>query len=198
MTTRYKASDPISVFDASLLWFDKNPHEQTRYGIHGWIVLLVRDAQVYDLAHTLLDEIEKGSIEAKKSWLRDIPPSWKDRLGSLPGELDPRNTTFSIGALVQFAAKRDQKPGFLAHLIGNTTVNVQDVEPPSSTQRKAARPSRDRARKALQDIYGDVIPDQAAEPNSILLRHVSRWLKEKKLSEVSDDTILRAAGRRHN
>jgi hypothetical protein len=65
-TVRYTASDTISIFHASLLWFGKNPRELlSGYGLHGWIVLLTRDQDVYDLACTLLSQIEQGSIRAQ-------------------------------------------------------------------------------------------------------------------------------------
>jgi hypothetical protein len=65
----------------------------------------------------LLEEIEKGLIQAKRSWLRDIPLSWKHRLGPLPGELDPRHTEIGISELVKFAFRHNLKPDFLAHLM---------------------------------------------------------------------------------
>ena len=74
MTSRYTASDVISVFEASLLWFDKDPRQRLNYGPYDWIVLLTRDREAYDLACKLLSEIECGSIAARaKSWVRGIP-----------------------------------------------------------------------------------------------------------------------------
>ena len=113
---RFSASDTISIFDASLLWFDKNPDEQLYwYGDYGWIVLLTRDHQVRDLALALLSAVAEGSMPAKtKSWLPHyIPDSWKSRLGS-PDRLDPRRTEVTFGNLIKFAKKRGQRPPFLA------------------------------------------------------------------------------------
>ena len=110
----------ISVFDASLLWFDENPRDEAAggYGLHGWITLLTRNRASYDLAYELLSEIARGSIKAKQiSRLAGLPQSWKETLGSLPGDLDPRGTKVAIGDLVKFAIDRNQKPEFLAHLI---------------------------------------------------------------------------------
>jgi hypothetical protein len=45
-------------------------------------------------------------------------------------------------------------------------------------------------------IHTFIPPDQATEPNVNLCRRVSAKLNEAKLPNVSDDTILRAAGRR--
>lgn len=57
-------------------------------------------------------------------------------------------------------------------------------------------PSRERARNALNELYPDGVPDQAAKPNALLCREVGDKLRAANLPHVSDDTILRAAGRR--
>jgi hypothetical protein len=57
-------------------------------------------------------------------------------------------------------------------------------------------PSRERAEVALRAVYPQGIPDQATEPNVSLCRRVGQHLKESRLPGVSDDTTLRAAGRR--
>jgi hypothetical protein len=61
---------------------------------------------------------------------------------------------------------------------------------------KRGRPARDRAAQALLEIFESGVPDQATEPNAELCRKVGNWLKERRLPDVKDDTILRAAGRR--
>jgi hypothetical protein len=58
------------------------------------------------------------------------------------------------------------------------------------------QPTRERAQRALNALYPDRLPDQATVPNAILCGRVGEWLKENGLPDVSDDTILRAAGRR--
>jgi hypothetical protein len=64
-------------------------------------------------------------------------------------------------------------------------------------ERPARRlPSRERARNTLSALYPDGVPDQAAKPNAVLCREVGDKLKAAGLHPVSDDTILRAAGRR--
>jgi hypothetical protein len=45
-------------------------------------------------------------------------------------------------------------------------------------------------------VYPQGVPEQAREPNAILFQRVAAKLKEEGLHDVSDDTILRAAGRR--
>jgi hypothetical protein len=57
-------------------------------------------------------------------------------------------------------------------------------------------PSRERARNALNELYPNGVPNQAAKPNAVLCQEVGRKLKAAELPGVSDDTILRAAGRR--
>ena len=153
--------------------------------------MLTRDREVYDLAHMLLEEIEKGLIQAKRSWLRDIPPSWRHRLESLPGELDPRHTKVEISELVKFAIRHNLKPDFLAHLITVPT----DLEG-TTPNKQVRRPQRERAEWAVKDLYPNGVPDQASEPNRVVLKKVGNWLKNNKLHPVGNDTILRAAGRR--
>jgi hypothetical protein len=56
--------------------------------------------------------------------------------------------------------------------------------------------ARERASRAIQTLYPDGVPDQFTVPNTVLFRQVGDWLKERKLPNVSDATISRAAGRR--
>jgi hypothetical protein len=62
--------------------------------------------------------------------------------------------------------------------------------------RGKSQPSLERARGAIKELYPDGVPGQATEPNANLCRRVSTKLQEESLPRVSDDTILRAAGRR--
>ena len=55
-----------------------------------------------------------------------------------------------------------------------------------------ATPSFERARRVIEELYPNGVPDQATESNKKLCRQVSDKLTEP----VSADTILRAAGRR--
>jgi hypothetical protein len=78
------------------------------------------------------------------------------------------------------------------------------AKPGKSTEKQAvpvkratsSRPGRERALKALNEVYSNDFPDQASEPNARLCKKVGEWLKAAGLPDVSDDTILRAAGRR--
>jgi hypothetical protein len=59
-----------------------------------------------------------------------------------------------------------------------------------------SQPGRERAQRVLNALYPDGPPDQATVPNANLCGRVGDKLKELGLPAVSDDTILRAAGRR--
>jgi hypothetical protein len=72
---------------------------------------------------------------------------------------------------------------------------IDEQVPQQSSQRKH-RPTFERAKGIIEEIYPDGPPDQATEPNAVLCRRVSDKLKAAGLRSVSDDTILRAAGRR--
>jgi hypothetical protein len=64
----------------------------------------------------------------------------------------------------------------------------------SATRRN--RPVLESAKAAIKELYPEDVPGQAAEPNSLLCRRVGDLLKQMGRPHVSDDTILRAAGRR--
>ena len=63
-------------------------------------------------------------------------------------------------------------------------------------RRGKSKPALERARGAINTLYPGGAPGQATEPNANLCRRVSEKLKQAGLPGVSDDTILRAAGRR--
>ena len=70
---------------------------------------------------------------------------------------------------------------------------------PATNQLKRAKrggPSIERAQRAIEMLFSDGVPDQALLPNKTLYGRVGEWLKTSGLSKVSNDTILRAAGRR--
>jgi hypothetical protein len=70
------------------------------------------------------------------------------------------------------------------------------VRPAKQKSRDRSQPAFERARDAIGNIYPNGVPRQAEEPNKNLCRRVSEKLKQARLPDVSDDTILRAAGRR--
>lgn len=90
-----------------------------------------------------------------------------------------------------------------ADLLNWLTRNRQPLTPQKSTApRKKSRNKQARAQEAIKALYGDGVPAAWLLPNSLLCRRVSEWIKEdcKKRGllplEISDDTILRAAGRK--
>ena len=64
------------------------------------------------------------------------------------------------------------------------------------SRRDKSRPALELARGAIKELYPNGVPDQTTERNTILCGKVGDWLKSNKRSDVSDATILRAAGRR--
>ena len=64
--------------------------------------------------------------------------------------------------------------------------------------RKKRKPKLERTQAAINTLYPNGVPDQATLPNATLCQQVSDKLKNSRppLPSVSDDTILRAAGRR--
>jgi hypothetical protein len=63
-------------------------------------------------------------------------------------------------------------------------------------QKTKSQPAREGAKRAIQELYPEELPDQTALPNATLCRRVSDKLKALGLPGVSDETILRAAQRR--
>jgi hypothetical protein len=72
---------------------------------------------------------------------------------------------------------------------------IDSQEQPQRPRRKS-QPAFERARGIIKELYPGGVPSQVTEPNVNLCRRVSAKLKEANLPDVSDDTILRAAGRR--
>jgi hypothetical protein len=147
-----------------------------------------------------------GSPDVERDHSDPIPPRYFD----IPRNLgDPDNcitTDLDRASDAAFSAAFDGKhqkwfnvrvdgPSFVAWLRSRVSPSHTDEHAAKSLATRR-QPSRDRAKRALADIYSDNIPDQAVEPNSILCRKVGAWLKKYNLAEVKDDTILRAAGRR--
>jgi hypothetical protein len=68
--------------------------------------------------------------------------------------------------------------------------------------RRRSRPQRELAQRAIETLYPNSVPDQATVPNKILCQQANAKLEEfansagQKPLRISDDTFLRAAGRR--
>jgi hypothetical protein len=74
---------------------------------------------------------------------------------------------------------------------------AQDA-PSDASPKSRSRPALERAQRVIHELYPLGLPGQAALPNSLLCRRVGATLRELRQPGVSDDTILRAAGRRRN
>jgi hypothetical protein len=82
------------------------------------------------------------------------------------------------------------------HPLGPRGEATQHASASEAVDKNRSRPAFERARSAVEELYPEGVPKPAAEPNAILCRRVGEKLKEQSLPDVSDDTILRAAGRR--
>lgn len=70
-------------------------------------------------------------------------------------------------------------------------------EPGAPAERTTrSRPTSERAQNVIDELYPKGVPSPADLPNALLCRRVGDRLKELRLANVSDDTILRVAGRR--
>jgi hypothetical protein len=67
---------------------------------------------------------------------------------------------------------------------------------PKSEGRKPRQPLRQAAAREIFELYEGGVPDQTTVRNAKLCRDVGNLLKQKGITNISDDTILRAAGRR--
>jgi hypothetical protein len=63
-------------------------------------------------------------------------------------------------------------------------------------RRRKSAPERDRALLAIDALWPDCVPSLIILRNCTLCKEVAAWLKKRRLPEVKDDTILRAAKRR--
>ena len=65
-----------------------------------------------------------------------------------------------------------------------------------SAKPKRSRPARERAERVINELFPRGVPDSAELPNTALFAKVGKKLKELRFYDVSNETILRAAGRR--
>jgi hypothetical protein len=69
---------------------------------------------------------------------------------------------------------------------------------PTQPRKRAPRrqPLRERARRALEELYPNDVPDQTSKSHGELAKEVNAQIEKRGQKAVSYDTILRAAGRR--
>jgi hypothetical protein len=74
--------------------------------------------------------------------------------------------------------------------------NVCGASDRANRSSSRTKPALELARGVIGELCPDGVPEQSSEPNAILCRRVGEKLKAANQRDVSDDTILRAAGRR--
>jgi len=86
----------------------------------------------------------------------------------------------------------------IERIFGDPPTRGDSKLPSSGGRQRVSKsgPSLERAKRVIGELYPRLPPDQATLPNKHFCSHVRAKLKELKLPDVSDDTILRAAGRR--
>jgi hypothetical protein len=86
--------------------------------------------------------------------------------------------------------------------VTNALCAVEKAAVPAQPASKAgtmrrSQPTRKRAEDIIKELYPGGVPEPPVLPNAILCRRVGEKLKQSRLPDVSNDTILRAAGRRN-
>src|SRR5262245_15127446 len=73
-----------------------------------------------------------------------------------------------------------------------------DGDAPKNTAKRRPQRERERARLALQALFGSDVPDAVSLPNKHLADQVNEWLRAppRKMPPVGQSTIQRAAGRK--
>jgi hypothetical protein len=187
----FQVGHELTVYQAAMIYTGRHPHEG-----------FLRDGTVDDhlkfLSAGIPDQPKsRERIRAQRSWDVYCELMKKIEAGTIipvrahyqrSGQLNPVLTVIRLADVARLAAERGERPRYLRH---NHVEPVEAVEAPPRSQH-----ARDRARMALDEIYPRGIPDAATEPNLVLYKKVGDWLKGKRLPNVSDSTILRAAGRR--
>jgi hypothetical protein len=94
----------------------------------------------------------------------------------------------------------DRKQLVAAFVTGGGSWPPTHAPPPRPTQPRERtprkQPLRERARRALDELYPDGVPDQITKSNAELVSAVNAHLTAKREKGLSPDTILRAAGRK--
>jgi len=138
----------------------------------------------WDIYCTLRDKIERGKIQpVRKSY-------------DQAGNLHPGRTIIKTCDVIALATERGDQSKYLEPLLSRVDAHQGDEKnTPTKASKKRASPVRDRAARALVEIYPGGIPPMDEESNQVLVGRVEDWLKSNKLKTVSEATILRAAGR---
>jgi hypothetical protein len=101
-----------------------------------------------------------------------------------------------VPALARVERRSDALRIWLDKETNSTAVEEAAAGHGAPIRRGKSKPTLERARGAIEELYPNGVPLQSAEPNVNLCRRVGEKLKKSGLPNVSNDTILRAAGRR--
>ena len=136
-----------------------------------------------------IGDVLKSGVESHSEELvnRSLPPSSLLMMTVSPG---------AAPALATIGKHADSLQAWIDEVEAEPASAGHGAPEPQQRRRGKSQPALERARGAIKELYPDGVPGQATEPNASLCRQVSVKLKEAKLPNVSDDTILRAAGRR--
>ena len=142
------------------------------------------------LRHALaIGNVLKAAVEGHSAELvnRSLPPSSLLMMTVLPG---------AAPAPATIGKRADPLPAWVDEVEAAPESAGRGLPERPQRRRGKSQPALERARGAINELYPSGDPGQAAEPNANLCRRVGEKLKQAGLLGVSNDTILRAAGRR--
>ncbi len=142
------------------------------------------------LRHALaIGNVLKAAVEGHSAELvnRSLPPSSLLMMTVLPG---------AAPAPATIGKRADPLPAWVDEVEAAPESAGRGLPERPQRRRGKSQPALERARGAINELYPSGDPGQAAEPSANLCRRVGENLKQAGLLGVSNDTILRAAGRR--
>jgi hypothetical protein len=104
-----------------------------------------------------------------------------------------RSSSLLMMAITRGATPVVSRPGEQADPLDALSDDESETAP---STRSRSRPALERALGAIRKLYPTGVPAEAAVPHKHLCQRVAKKLKQEDLPSVSNDTILRAAGRR--
>jgi hypothetical protein len=163
----------------------------------------VRD--VRDAEYQLYWAVVEGNIRARhkgKTMTREEAYMLREKRWS-----DAEGGSYQLPADIELSVEDAERiwgdaqfplPESLTRQLNVRNVTAVGEENQSQRQRRQPRgnPARVAARRAIDALYPNGVPDQANISNARLCRATGEWLKRNGYANISDDTILRAAGRR--
>jgi hypothetical protein len=169
-----------------------------------------REEAQTDICHAIADRTVRIQGKLRIHTTRHITSNrvleGKDFL--IPDEIKPADLDWEDSRpLTPWAVERDvfRLPGSWElewiKLFSTDVTNILCGGPTERTSNRTSattrrRPARERAQQAINELYHNGVPDPATLPNALLCRRIGEKLKKLGLPQISDDTILRVAGRR--